>query len=90
MFIKKHTKPYYIRLCYHSIVSNIVFLLRSNVPKKNRKSYLKNCMYDETVRPYCPIFRLGDIVNKTGHTFEEMALRVRIVDVVLIVRPNLI
>lgn len=40
-------------------------------------------MYDETVHPYCPIFRLGDIVDKTGNKFEEMALRVRIVNVVL-------
>ncbi|KAF4103991.1 hypothetical protein G5714_014978 [Onychostoma macrolepis] len=47
----------------------------SNVPKVNRKLLLKNCLYDETVHPYCPIFRLGDIVNQTGHKFEEMALR---------------
>uniref|UniRef100_A0A672LJC1 P2X purinoceptor n=1 Tax=Sinocyclocheilus grahami TaxID=75366 RepID=A0A672LJC1_SINGR len=47
----------------------------SNVPKENRSLYLKNCLYDETVFPYCPIFRLGDIVNKTGNKFEEMALK---------------
>uniref|UniRef100_A0A671PYW3 P2X purinoceptor 5-like n=1 Tax=Sinocyclocheilus anshuiensis TaxID=1608454 RepID=A0A671PYW3_9TELE len=47
----------------------------SNVPKENRSLYLKNCLYDETVCPYCPIFRLGDIVNKTGNKFEEMALK---------------
>lgn len=85
MLIKKHIKLYYIRLFTVLPLSCLkyCFLLRSNVPKKNRKSYLKNCMYDETVHPYCPIFRLGDIVNKTGHKFEEMALRVRIMDVVL-------
>ncbi|XP_073673459.1 purinergic receptor P2X, ligand-gated ion channel, 8 [Garra rufa] len=46
----------------------------SNVPKENRSSLLKNCLYDETFYPYCPIFRLGDIVNKTGHSFEKIAL----------------
>ncbi|XP_059371140.1 purinergic receptor P2X, ligand-gated ion channel, 8 isoform X2 [Carassius carassius] len=47
----------------------------SNVPKENRKLLFKHCTYDETLQPYCPIFRLGDIVNKTGHKFEELALR---------------
>uniref|UniRef100_A0A8C1A637 P2X purinoceptor n=1 Tax=Cyprinus carpio carpio TaxID=630221 RepID=A0A8C1A637_CYPCA len=47
----------------------------SNVPKENRTLYLKHCSYDENFHPYCPIFRLGDIVNKTGHKFEEMAKR---------------
>ncbi|KAI2656185.1 P2X purinoceptor 5 [Labeo rohita] len=45
----------------------------SNVLKENRRLYLKNCLYNETDHPYCPIFRLGDIVNKTGHSFEDMA-----------------
>uniref|UniRef100_A0A8C2AIH4 P2X purinoceptor n=1 Tax=Cyprinus carpio TaxID=7962 RepID=A0A8C2AIH4_CYPCA len=47
----------------------------SNVPNENRTLYLKHCSYDEHFHPYCPIFRLGDIVNKTGHKFEEMAKR---------------
>ncbi|KAL1260591.1 hypothetical protein QQF64_008418 [Cirrhinus molitorella] len=47
----------------------------TNVPMENRRSYLKNCLYNKTVHPYCPIFRLGDIVSKSGHSFEEMALR---------------
>ncbi|XP_051717919.1 purinergic receptor P2X, ligand-gated ion channel, 8 [Ctenopharyngodon idella] len=47
---------------------------KSNILNKN-DSYLKNCSYDEITDPYCPIFRLGDIVRKTGHSFQEMAVK---------------
>ncbi|XP_056099129.1 P2X purinoceptor 5-like [Rhinichthys klamathensis goyatoka] len=48
---------------------------KSNV-KLNRSGnpYLKTCLYDEIVNPYCPIFRLGDIVTKTGRSFQESAI----------------
>uniref|UniRef100_A0A673KAM3 Uncharacterized protein n=1 Tax=Sinocyclocheilus rhinocerous TaxID=307959 RepID=A0A673KAM3_9TELE len=39
---------------------------------ENRKLHLKSCLYDEIAYPYCSIFQLGAIVNKTGHKFEEM------------------
>ncbi|XP_031428711.1 P2X purinoceptor 5-like [Clupea harengus] len=46
---------------------------KSNVRETQDKSYLQKCNYDELVHPYCPIFRLGDIINKTGHRFQDMA-----------------
>ncbi|XP_043115464.1 purinergic receptor P2X, ligand-gated ion channel, 8 [Puntigrus tetrazona] len=47
---------------------------KSNVSPTQRKSSLKNCLYDKIDNPYCPIFRLGDIVKNTGQRFEEMAV----------------
>ncbi|KAL2095775.1 hypothetical protein ACEWY4_007923 [Coilia grayii] len=46
---------------------------KSNVLETNNASYLKKCRYDESVHPYCPIFRLGDIITRTGHKFQDMA-----------------
>ncbi|XP_067102117.1 purinergic receptor P2X, ligand-gated ion channel, 8 [Osmerus mordax] len=48
---------------------------KSNVLDTSNDSYLKTCLYDEVLHPYCPIFRLGDITNRTGHSFQDMALR---------------
>lgn len=55
----------------------VFFLLRSNVKlNKNENLYLKTCLHDQIDHPYCPIFRLGDIVNKTGRSFQESAVMV--------------
>lgn len=48
---------------------------KSNVLETSNDSYLKTCLYDENLNPYCPIFRLGDITNQTGHNFQDMAMR---------------
>ncbi|XP_051962561.1 purinergic receptor P2X, ligand-gated ion channel, 8 [Xyrauchen texanus] len=36
-------------------------------------AYLKNCTHDMTLHPTCPIFRLGDIVEKAGQCFHDIA-----------------
>ncbi|XP_062408444.1 P2X purinoceptor 5-like [Sardina pilchardus] len=46
---------------------------KSNVLETNDGNYLKKCIYDEAAHPYCPIFRVGGIINKTGHKFQDMA-----------------
>ncbi|XP_031429301.1 P2X purinoceptor 5-like isoform X2 [Clupea harengus] len=51
---------------------------KSNVLETQDMNYLQRCNYDESVHPYCPIFRLGDIINKTGHRFQDMAQAVSI------------
>jgi hypothetical protein len=38
-------------------------------------TYLQNCIYDDD-NPFCPIFRLGDIVQKAGYDFSDMAFKV--------------
>ncbi|KAI5615595.1 P2X purinoceptor 5, partial [Silurus asotus] len=48
---------------------------KSNVLSSTKHSYLKSCYYDEVHHPYCPIFRVGDLVSWTGHSFQEMAIK---------------
>ncbi|KAM9468904.1 purinergic receptor P2X, ligand-gated ion channel, 8 isoform 2-T3 [Clarias gariepinus] len=47
---------------------------KSNVLETADDMYLKKCSYDKFAHSYCPIFRLGDIVRRTGHDFQHMAL----------------
>ncbi|MCJ8748546.1 hypothetical protein PDJAM_G00166040, partial [Pangasius djambal] len=48
---------------------------KSNVLHSTNHTYLKSCYYDKVHHPYCPIFRVGDLVNWTGHSFQEMAVK---------------
>lgn len=50
---------------------------RSNVLQTTDVNYLRDCRYDEEVAPYCPIFRLGDVVRRTGYKFQDMSSSVR-------------
>ncbi|XP_065137529.1 P2X purinoceptor 5-like isoform X2 [Paramisgurnus dabryanus] len=45
----------------------------SNFKGKSIKQ-LNTCFYDEIKEPHCPVFRLGDIVQKAGYSFQEMAV----------------
>ncbi|KAM6118524.1 P2X purinoceptor 5 isoform 2-T2 [Phoenicopterus ruber ruber] len=46
---------------------------KTNVLATDNESYLKSCRYS-TEHPYCPIFLLGNIVQRAGSDFQEMAL----------------
>ncbi|KAL4660594.1 P2X purinoceptor 1 isoform X2 [Arapaima gigas] len=46
---------------------------RSNLVEGVDNKYLKTCIYDKVKDPYCPIFRLGDIVNFSGFQFSQIA-----------------
>uniref|UniRef100_A0A8C6NXS6 P2X purinoceptor n=1 Tax=Nothobranchius furzeri TaxID=105023 RepID=A0A8C6NXS6_NOTFU len=48
---------------------------KSNVLETSDESYLKTCSYDKENHPYCPIFRLGDLVSSTGHAYQDMAAK---------------
>ena len=39
-------------------------------------TYLKTCIYDAKTDPFCPIFRLGTIVESAGHSFQDIAIEV--------------
>ncbi|KAF4072986.1 hypothetical protein AMELA_G00253820 [Ameiurus melas] len=54
---------------------------KSNVLPSNNHTYLKSCYYDKVHHPYCPIFRMGDLVSWTGHSFQEMAVKGGVVGV---------
>ncbi|XP_077403800.1 P2X purinoceptor 5 isoform X2 [Vanacampus margaritifer] len=46
---------------------------KANVLETADDSYLKRCTFDQVDHPYCPIFRLGDLVKWAGHDFQDMA-----------------
>ncbi|XP_070774031.1 P2X purinoceptor 5 [Enoplosus armatus] len=48
---------------------------KSNVLETADDRYLKRCSYDSENHPYCPIFRLGELVSWTGHDFQDMAVK---------------
>ncbi|GAA6218399.1 P2X purinoceptor 5 isoform X2 [Lates japonicus] len=48
---------------------------KSNVLETSDEGYLKRCTYDSENHPYCPIFRLGDLVSWTNHDFQDMAVK---------------
>ncbi|XP_008300066.1 P2X purinoceptor 5 [Stegastes partitus] len=48
---------------------------KSNVLETSDENYLKRCSYDKENHPYCPIFRLADIVSSTGNDFQDMAVK---------------
>lgn len=62
----------------YSVVLCVSTTLRSNVLETTDDSYFKNCLYDEERHPYCPIFRLGDIVRQAGYDFRDMSTFVSI------------
>ncbi|XP_050973573.1 P2X purinoceptor 7 isoform X1 [Labeo rohita] len=47
---------------------------RRNILPEMNDAYLKSCIYNHYKNPYCPIFRLGDIVSAAKENFSEMAV----------------
>lgn len=47
-------------------------VLRGNI-ENGKNSYLKHCTFDEVSHLYCPIFKLGFIVEQAGENFTELA-----------------
>ncbi|XP_037367098.1 P2X purinoceptor 4 isoform X2 [Talpa occidentalis] len=61
------------------LVKNNIWYPKFNFSKRNilpnvTTTYLKSCMYDAVTDPFCPIFRLGKIVESAGHSFQDMAV----------------
>ncbi|XP_053784032.1 P2X purinoceptor 2 isoform X5 [Desmodus rotundus] len=51
---------------------------------ENRKDgYLKRCVFDEVSHLYCPIFRLGFIVERAGENFTELAHKGGVLGVII-------
>uniref|UniRef100_A0A673X5A6 Purinergic receptor P2X, ligand-gated ion channel, 4b n=1 Tax=Salmo trutta TaxID=8032 RepID=A0A673X5A6_SALTR len=51
-----------------------------NLPERNilpdvNSSYLKQCEFNRKTDPYCPIFRLKDMVSEAEEDFQTMAIR---------------
>ncbi|CAJ0965437.1 unnamed protein product [Ranitomeya imitator] len=47
--------------------------LRSNTENKSDTTYLRTCTYDPISSPYCPIFKIREMVTKAGHSFKELS-----------------
>ncbi|XP_015994335.2 P2X purinoceptor 5 isoform X1 [Rousettus aegyptiacus] len=47
---------------------------KTNVQDTKDRNFLKSCQFGPK-NPYCPIFRLGSVVNWTGSNFQEIALQ---------------
>lgn len=48
-------------------------VVRSNLVEGIDQNYINNCVYHPKTAPLCPIFRLGDIVERSGFSFSEIA-----------------
>ncbi|XP_058889163.1 P2X purinoceptor 4-like [Acipenser ruthenus] len=55
-------------------LENDVDLSQRNILPHINGSYLKQCVFNRTTDPDCPIFRLGDIVREAGEDFQEIAV----------------
>ncbi|NXS24326.1 P2RX4 protein, partial [Mystacornis crossleyi] len=74
-------KPAFLREAenFTLLVKNNIWYRKFNFSKRNilptiNSTYLKNCIYDAQTDPFCPIFRLGKIVEAAGQDFQEMAV----------------
>uniref|UniRef100_A0A8C6EJI6 ATP receptor n=1 Tax=Microcebus murinus TaxID=30608 RepID=A0A8C6EJI6_MICMU len=74
-------KPAFLRAAenFTLLVKNNIWYPKFNFSKRNilpniTTTYLKSCIYDARTDPFCPIFRLGDIVENAGHSFQDMAV----------------
>uniref|UniRef100_A0A4W4FI29 P2X purinoceptor n=1 Tax=Electrophorus electricus TaxID=8005 RepID=A0A4W4FI29_ELEEL len=48
--------------------------IRRNILPEMKDSDLKGCIYHQFTNPYCPIFRLGDVVHEAKEKFSDMAV----------------
>ncbi|XP_046302102.1 P2X purinoceptor 4 isoform X1 [Marmota monax] len=74
-------KPAFLKAAenFTLLVKNNIWYPKFNFSKRNilpntTTTYLKSCIYDARTDPFCPIFRLGKIVENAGHSFQDMAV----------------
>ncbi|XP_062281523.1 P2X purinoceptor 3a [Scomber scombrus] len=48
-------------------------VIRGNFPSTMTSAEIKSCTYHPEKRPFCPIFRVGDVLNFTRQTVEDLA-----------------
>ncbi|XP_046391326.1 P2X purinoceptor 4-like [Ischnura elegans] len=48
---------------------------RNNILDTTNSSYLQSCRFDAETDPFCPVFRIGDIISDAGENFEDMAYK---------------
>ncbi|KAM6423286.1 P2X purinoceptor 6 isoform 1-T1 [Liasis olivaceus] len=60
----------FIKITIHFAKFN---LSRTNVLKTMDDAYFKGCRYSDRESPYCPVFRLQDMISAAGGRFDELA-----------------
>nr|CAH0108652.1 unnamed protein product [Daphnia galeata] len=48
---------------------------RRNIMEDANKTYLQTCNFNQERDPFCPVFRIGDIVSFAGENFTQLAVR---------------
>lgn len=48
---------------------------RRNVLENSNSTYLQTCIYNAENDPFCPVFKIGDIVKEAGENFSEVAVK---------------
>uniref|UniRef100_A0A3Q3VPK2 P2X purinoceptor n=1 Tax=Mola mola TaxID=94237 RepID=A0A3Q3VPK2_MOLML len=48
---------------------------RGNFPSKMTREQIRSCNYHPEKNPFCPIFRVGDVLNYTGQKIEDLAVK---------------
>ncbi|XP_072252524.1 P2X purinoceptor 3a [Leuresthes tenuis] len=48
---------------------------RGNFPSTMTSAEIKKCTYHPVSAPFCPIFRVGDVLQDTGHNVSELAAK---------------
>ncbi|XP_061754253.1 P2X purinoceptor 1 [Nerophis ophidion] len=48
-------------------------ITRSNIVEHIDIDYIKKCLHDSKTDPFCPIFKLGDIIRESGLNFHTIA-----------------
>ncbi|XP_053329508.1 P2X purinoceptor 6 [Spea bombifrons] len=46
----------------------------SNTLETLNETYFKSCMYDPVSSPYCPVFRIQDIIRQAGYSFADLSV----------------
>ncbi|XP_016130635.1 P2X purinoceptor 1-like [Sinocyclocheilus grahami] len=67
------TAENYTLFIKNSITFRQFNVVRSNLVESVNQSYINTCLYHPKTDPLCPIFRLGDIVERSGLSFSEIA-----------------
>ncbi|XP_072443589.1 P2X purinoceptor 4-like isoform X3 [Chiloscyllium punctatum] len=62
------------------LIKNSITFPKFNFSKRNiltnaTASYLKSCIFNRNTDPFCPIFRLGDMVQEAREDFQKLAVQ---------------
>ena len=54
---------------------------RNNILESSNQSYLSTCLYDNETDPFCPVFKLGKIVELSGQKYEDIAVNGSVISI---------